>query len=100
VNRAANRGDAFGMSAVISDDLQGITLAVTHLVGLGHQRIAYVGSTLDVSSDARRGVTFHQVARRLGLLNAVAVEGKHLMRPRVTARPRSYSTPRHDRLRS
>ncbi len=76
VNRAANRGDAFGMSAVISDDLQGITLAVTHLVGLGHQRIAYVGSTLDVSSDARRGVTFHQVARRLGLLNAVAVEGE------------------------
>ncbi len=76
VNRAADRGDASGMSAVISDDLQGITLAVTHLIGLGHQRIAYVGSTLDVSSDARRGVTFHQVARRLGLPNAVTVESE------------------------
>ena len=75
VNRAADRGDA-SSPAVISDDLQGITLAVTHLVGLGHQRIAYVGSRLDVSATARRNATFHQVTRRLGLPNAVTVDSE------------------------
>jgi len=76
VHRAADPGHASGISAVIPDDIQGITLAVTHLVGLGHQRIAYVGSTLDASSDARRSVTFHQVTRKLGLPNTVTVESE------------------------
>src|SRR5207244_852525 len=51
VNRTIDRG---GVSAVIPDDQAGMTLAVEHLVDLGHRSIAHLGRPSDTSTGARR----------------------------------------------
>ncbi|MEU9448749.1 LacI family DNA-binding transcriptional regulator [Streptomyces sp. NPDC048277] len=61
----ARRSDLPSVGAVRSDDSLGIRLAVDHLVGLGHRRIAHIdGAGAPGSSD-----------RRLGFLQAMADHG-------------------------
>jgi LacI family transcriptional regulator len=55
-----------GVGVVRGDDVHGIGLAVDHLVGLGHRRIAHVdGADAAGSEDRRRG--FHASMERHGL---------------------------------
>jgi len=64
VNRTIDRG---GVSAVIPDDEAGMTLAVEHLHGLGHRRIAHVAGPADTSTGARRAAGFASTMKLLGL---------------------------------
>jgi LacI family transcriptional regulator len=50
VNR---RGEKFGVSVSVDDEF-GIALAVDHLVGLGHRRIAYIAGPRDADTATRR----------------------------------------------
>jgi LacI family transcriptional regulator len=50
-----NRTDESGRApAVVNDDLRGIALAVRHLVGLGHKRIAHIAGPASLSTGAVR----------------------------------------------
>jgi LacI family transcriptional regulator len=64
VNRG---GDAAGASSVTSDDARGITLAVEHLVGLGHRRIVHVAGPRRLSTGAARRAGFVAAMRLRGL---------------------------------
>jgi LacI family transcriptional regulator len=64
VNRC-NDDSAF--SLVTSQDTDGIGQAVRHLVGLGHQRIAYVGGPRDVSTADARVRAFRRYTRQAGM---------------------------------
>lgn len=61
-----NRAGA-GASAVVNDDSRGIALAVDHLVGLGHRRIAHVAGPPRLSTGAVRRASFVAAARAHGL---------------------------------
>ncbi len=47
VNR---RSDEPGLASVVGDDIAGIRLAVEHLIGLGHRRIAHLAGPQDLST--------------------------------------------------
>lgn len=47
-----------GVASVISDDADGMTQAMRHLVALGHRRIAYAGGPLSSWSDRTRRASF------------------------------------------
>jgi LacI family transcriptional regulator len=64
VNRG---GSAAGASAVVNDDARGIALAVEHLAGLGHRRIAHVAGPQQLSTGAARRASFVAAARARGL---------------------------------
>jgi LacI family transcriptional regulator len=64
VNRTTDRG---GVSSVIPDDQAGMRLAVEHLHGLGHRRIAHVAGPADTSTGARRAAGFTSTMKALGL---------------------------------
>ncbi len=64
VNRTIDRG---GVSAVIPDDQAGMTLAVEHLSGLGHSRIAHVAGPSNTSTGARRAGGFVAAMSLIGL---------------------------------
>ncbi|MEH6473730.1 MAG: LacI family DNA-binding transcriptional regulator [Halopseudomonas sp.] len=55
INRTTNQP---GVNAVVNDDAAGISLAVEHLVGLGHRRIAHIGGVLDTSTGVERCKAF------------------------------------------
>ena len=52
--------DAHSVTAVINDDEHGIELAVSHLVGLGHKSIAYLGGPQDTSTGHDRFLAFRR----------------------------------------
>jgi DNA-binding LacI/PurR family transcriptional regulator len=70
----ARRIDAPGVAVVRGDDRAGITLAVDHLVGLGHRRIAHVdGADAPGSADRRDG--FRAAMHQRGLDGVVLAGG-------------------------
>ena len=64
VNRTV---DKHHVAAVINDDELGIELALDHLRGLGHRRIAYVGGPQNTSTGYTRYRTFVSLRKRYGL---------------------------------
>jgi LacI family transcriptional regulator len=56
-----------GLSSVTNDDGHGIALAVAHLVGLGHRRIAHLAGPAGVSTAADRRTGFRAALARAGL---------------------------------
>ena len=64
VNRG---GDEDGVSAVTNDDTRGIRLAVEHLIGLGHRRIAHLAGPGRMSTGAARRASFLAAMHAHGL---------------------------------
>ena len=64
VNRSLEDG---AVAAVTIDDQQGIRLAVEHLAGLGHTRIAHLAGPQNTSTGHRRRVGFLETMSALGL---------------------------------
>ena len=64
VNRTVSRHH---VPAVVNDDELGIELALEHLIGLGHERIAYIGGPQSTSTGYGRHRAFMKSARKLGL---------------------------------
>ena len=64
VNRRLPDGS---VSAATADDRRGQALAVEHLVGLGHRRIAYLAGPLDLSTGFDRREGFLDAMRAAGL---------------------------------
>jgi LacI family transcriptional regulator len=63
-----NRADPEGrLPAAISDDREGMGLAVRHLAGLGHVRIGHLAGPGDVSTGQLRAEGFRTAMRGLGL---------------------------------
>ncbi len=68
-----NRGeDEARVSAVVTDDIGGMRLAVEHLVGLGHRRIGHLAGPKDLSTGIRRRRGFEE-AMRAAKLEAGAI---------------------------
>jgi LacI family transcriptional regulator len=76
VNR---RVDGLELPSVTADDDAGIGLAVAHLAGLGHTRIAHLAGPQYTSSGVTRARAFHRAVRDLGLADdpALIVECGH-----------------------
>ncbi|WP_244549408.1 LacI family DNA-binding transcriptional regulator [Bradyrhizobium lablabi] len=68
VNRSEARDR---VSSVVSDDDRGMRLAVDHLVGLGHRRIAHVAGPLSTSTGALRRDGFERAMSHHGLRGVV-----------------------------
>ena len=64
VNR---RMEDAALASVAPDDRMGIRLAVEHLTGLGHHRIAHVGGPQDLSTGHQRHLGFLESMRAAGL---------------------------------
>ncbi|MFG1243719.1 LacI family DNA-binding transcriptional regulator [Xanthobacter sp. V7C-4] len=64
VNRAEARHRA---PAVISDDLNGMRIAVEHLIGLGHRRIGHLAGPQNLSTGVLRLQGFREAMERAGL---------------------------------
>ncbi|WP_083841418.1 LacI family DNA-binding transcriptional regulator [Bradyrhizobium sp. STM 3843] len=63
-----NRVDAGArLPSAASDDETGMRLAVEHLVGLGHRRIAHIAGPSSVSTGAQRRAGFEAAAKDAGL---------------------------------
>ena len=52
---------------VVPDDTAGIRLAVSHLAGLGHRRVAHIAGPQDTSTGVTRLAAFHAAVREHGL---------------------------------
>ena len=55
--------DTHSVTAVINDDEHGIELAVSHLVGLGHKSIAYLGGPQNTSTGHDRFLAFKRLSK-------------------------------------
>jgi LacI family transcriptional regulator len=65
-----NRTDESGRApAVVNDDIRGIGLAVRHLAGLGHRRIAHIAGPRWLSTGMTRLRGFHLAAGELSLVD-------------------------------
>ncbi len=71
VNRADGRGR---LPAVVSDDALAMTLAVDHLVALGHRRIAHLAGPASLSTGLARAAGFEQALRAHGLAPAALLD--------------------------
>lgn len=56
--------DTHSVTAVINDDEHGIELAVSHLVELGHESIAYLGGPQDTSTGHDRFLAFKRLMKQ------------------------------------
>jgi LacI family transcriptional regulator len=73
--------DDESVPSVLGDDRQGIRLAVEHLVGLGHTRIAHVGGPQATSTGLTRHDSFVESIARCGLdVDADLIECAHSFR--------------------
>ncbi len=61
VNRTTDKHD---VTSVVNDDVHGIDLAISHLLELGHQRIAFVGGPQNTSTGHDRYVAFRNQAKK------------------------------------
>ncbi len=64
VNRTVSRHH---VPAVVNDDELGIELALEHLVGLGHEHVAYIGGPQTTSTGYGRYHAFTKSAKKLGV---------------------------------
>ncbi len=64
VNRSI---DSHAVTEVINDDEKGISLAIEHLLELGHRSIAYLGGPPDTSTGRDRHQAFKKIMRAHGL---------------------------------
>jgi LacI family transcriptional regulator len=62
-----DRSPPFDADMVISDNVHGAEEAVRHLVGLGHKNIAFLGTTLEVSTHRERLQGYRQAMQAAGL---------------------------------
>ncbi len=84
VNRHA---EGYGMHCVSVDNERGIAMAVEHLAGLGHRRIAHIAGPQDVSTG---------LSRYQGFLTAMAAHGL-TVDPALVVHARAYSLEEGDR---
>lgn len=64
-----------GLDFVGADDVRGATLAVEHLVGLGHRRIAMIGGNARISTGRARHKGFRDAMAAAGLDPSLVYEG-------------------------
>ena len=88
VNRTVDRHN---VAAVINDDALGIELALEHLTGLGHRRIAHVGGPQNTSTGYVRYRTFLRAAKQLGL----AVDREWVVNTRAYTEPAGQAALEH-----
>lgn len=62
-----DRSPPFDADMVVSDNINGAEEAVRHLVGLGHKNIAFLGTTLEVSTHRERLQGYRQAMQTAGL---------------------------------
>jgi DNA-binding LacI/PurR family transcriptional regulator len=74
-----NRGVAGSERNVVLDDDRGIGMAVDHLVGLGHRRMAHIDGPLDIDPAARRIAAFRRHAARHPVDAAYTYSGEFLV---------------------
>jgi LacI family transcriptional regulator len=67
------RVDGLELPSVAAADDAGIGMAVAHLAGLGHTRIAHLAGPRDTSSGVTRARAFQQAVRELGLADDPAL---------------------------
>jgi LacI family transcriptional regulator len=65
------------ISAVLPDDHVGTTMAVEHLLSLGHRNIVHVGGPKDVSSTVNRLEAFEKTLREAGLTGVPGFAHRH-----------------------
>lgn len=63
--------DGLATPCVLPDDAAGQALAVTHLVGAGHRRIAYIGLDTNLAAGRLRGDAFRRACIEAGLPEAI-----------------------------
>ncbi len=66
--------DGLPVEVITSDNVGGARLAVDHLVGLGHRRIAYIRGPATYTADAPRAEGFRSACRDAGLSPADTLE--------------------------
>ena len=69
-----DRSPPFDADMVISDNVNGAEEAVRHLVGLGHKTIAFLGTTLEVSTHRERLQGYRNAMQTAGLTTAPGYE--------------------------
>jgi LacI family transcriptional regulator len=67
VNRTSDAKGRAALPAVVSDDMLGMRLAVDHLVGLGHRRIAHLAGPAYFSTGQARRIGFDRALQAHGL---------------------------------
>ena len=78
-DRAGQSGeDEARVSAVITDDIGGMRLAVEHLVGLGHRRIGHLAGPEDLSTGVLRRQGFEEAMQAAGLDAGAVVTASRL----------------------
>jgi LacI family transcriptional regulator, galactose operon repressor len=91
VNRSEARDR---VSSVVSDDDMGMRLAVDHLVGLGHRRIAHVAGPLSTSTGRLRRDGFERAMSRHGLRGMVREAASYTREAGVQAAAHLLDAPR------
>lgn len=69
-----NQGGNSQVHTVAIDNVAGARLATSHLIGLGHRRIAYIGDRFGFQSDTERRDGYRQALALAGLAHDVSLE--------------------------